>query len=280
MENYSSPLQKYKREPKLYVDLPSGGKFYPQGTLVKSEELEVYSISASDEIRLKTPDALYTGQVIPELIQKNMPAIKNAWMMPVIDLEFCVAAIRLASYTETVEFNISCPKCQNADVYGFKLQAMLDHFSQSVFQDDILIDGFRFRTRPLTYKEDTEFNKINFKLQRTIIQHIPKLEQEKQEEELDKIYDQVNDLLENIICTTVTEVTTPDGEQETQPQFIRDFILNSSDKKFYNELSNVYEKNKKSFSVPKSKVVCANEECKHEYETGITLDYSNFFDKG
>ena len=280
MENYSSPLQKYKREPKLLVDLPSKGNWYPQGTLVKAEEMEVYSITASDEIKLKTPDALFTGQVIPDLIQKNIPAIKNAWMMPVIDVEYCIAALRLASYTDTIEFNIKCPECQSEDTYGFKLQSIMDHFSNAVFQDEVLVDGFRFRIRPLTYKEETENNKINFKLQRTIIQNIPKLSEEDQEKELDKIYEQINSLLENIICQSITEVTTPDGDQETQPQFIREFILNSGEKKFYNEISKVFEKNKNSFSVPKSSIQCSNEECKHEYQSGITLDYSNFFGNG
>jgi len=33
MENNSSPLQKYRRQPKLYIDLPSKGQWYKQGAL-------------------------------------------------------------------------------------------------------------------------------------------------------------------------------------------------------------------------------------------------------
>ena len=79
MENFTSPLQKYKRQPKLFIDLPSKGAWYSPQVAEKFEELEVYSMSASDEIAVKTPDALITGNAVVNIIQNCIPEIKNAW---------------------------------------------------------------------------------------------------------------------------------------------------------------------------------------------------------
>ena len=53
----SNPLQKYFRQPKLYITLPSKGKFYPGGVFESTEsgELPVFSMTAKDELTFKTP---------------------------------------------------------------------------------------------------------------------------------------------------------------------------------------------------------------------------------
>ena len=52
----SSFLQKYKRQPKLFIDLPSQGKWY-NDTIIqdgKVESMPVFGMTAMDEILLKT----------------------------------------------------------------------------------------------------------------------------------------------------------------------------------------------------------------------------------
>jgi hypothetical protein len=60
----NNPLQQYFRQPAIYVQLPSQGKFYPAGTLNPSTtgEYPVYPMTAIDEITYRTPDALFNGQ--------------------------------------------------------------------------------------------------------------------------------------------------------------------------------------------------------------------------
>lgn len=59
MENKKSPLQKFQRQPKLYIDLPSNGKWYNENIIADgtSTSLAVFSMTANDEIAFKTPDA-------------------------------------------------------------------------------------------------------------------------------------------------------------------------------------------------------------------------------
>ena len=74
MEN-ESPLKKYSRQPKIYINLPSGGKFYNQDVLYGDTytELAVYSMTANDEILYKTPDALINGRATAEAIKSCIP---------------------------------------------------------------------------------------------------------------------------------------------------------------------------------------------------------------
>ena len=55
-QNTSNPLQKYFRQPKLHVRLPSGGKYYPPGSLdlPESGEVAIYPLTAKDELLLKS----------------------------------------------------------------------------------------------------------------------------------------------------------------------------------------------------------------------------------
>jgi len=60
----SSFLEKYKRQPKIYIDLPSKGVFYSDDVLDNGQfvSLPVFGMSAMDEIIFKTPDALFSGE--------------------------------------------------------------------------------------------------------------------------------------------------------------------------------------------------------------------------
>ena len=105
MQDTNNPLKKYFRQPKIYLSLPSKGKYYPPGALEMTEsgELPVYAMTAKDELLFKTPDALLNGEATVEVIRSCIPAIKNPWMMPSIDSDAVLIAIRLATYGEKLE---------------------------------------------------------------------------------------------------------------------------------------------------------------------------------
>ena len=100
-----NPLRKYFRQPKVYITLPSKGKFYADGAieLPESGEFPVFAMTAKDELTMKTPDALLNGQATVDVIKSCIPAIKNPWSMPSIDLDAVLIAIRIATYGEMME---------------------------------------------------------------------------------------------------------------------------------------------------------------------------------
>jgi len=95
-----NPLAGYYRQPKIYLDLPSKGNYYTQGSLDVSEDgrYPVYAMTAKDELMYKTPDALMNGQATVEVIKSCIPSIKDPWKMPSLDVDACLVAIRIATY--------------------------------------------------------------------------------------------------------------------------------------------------------------------------------------
>ena len=278
MENPDSPLKKYSRVPKLYIDLPSQGNFYPPGSLGKSQELEVFSMTASDEIRLKTPDALYTGTAVADIIKRCVPDIKNPWAMPTIDFDFVLAAVRLATYGSTIELNVACSKCKEESAYEFEIQRILDHFSNQTFVEKVMIQGFEFYLRPLDYKELTVIRKETFSVQRNLAQLVPKIEDlNEKQEKVNEYYDQINKMQTDVMYSIVHKIVTPDGDEETNHKQIVDFLSNA-EPEFYHGLKNAYGEMNKIWAVPSSQVTCPS--CSNVDNITPSMDYSTFFGKG
>jgi len=232
-----SPLTKYQRQPKQSIDLPSKGKWYNPATLDKHEELEVYSMTASDEIGTKTPDALLSGNATASIIKNCIPTIKNPWEIPMTDIYTILSAIRMASYGDSLSISNTCTECQEDNSYDVNIQNMIGHFSGGVFDDKIEIENIKFTVRPLTFKELNEINKLNFKAQRKLMQAIPLIENDDQQaEETQKVYEELANLRTSTVLTTVASIEI-EGETETNHAAIGEF-LTTADKVFFTSLEN------------------------------------------
>ena len=122
-----NPLKQYFRRPSIYIKLPSGGKYYAPGVLNQTEtgELPVYPMTAIDDITSKTPDALFNGSAVVELIKSCIPDIKEPWLINSIDLDAILIAIRSASAGNELEIETICPKCSEEAKYGINLVGLL-----------------------------------------------------------------------------------------------------------------------------------------------------------
>lgn len=279
MEQYDSPLTKYKRTPKLYIDLPSGGNYYPRGALDSTDgkELPVYSMTAKDEISLKTPDALFTSKAMYSVIQNCIPNIKDPRLMPMIDVDFVLAAIRIASYGDTMKIGTKCPKadCGEEAEYQIELQNILDHFNSLTFKSEIKVNDFLLRIRPLSYQEINEVNSKTMTVQRALVQQVPSIQdQEERQNKINQLYDEINSLQSDLVYSIVTEITTPDGDREIHHNFIIDFLANN-DPAFFNAARECYQEQNRLWTTPISTVNCS--ECNTEYKISPGLDQANFF---
>ncbi len=276
-KNMPSPLTKYQRQPKQSIDLPSQGRYYPQGALEKSSDLDVFSMTASDEIATKTPDVLLNGNATVGIIKNCIPAIRDPWQIPLTDIYTVLSAIRLASYGDNISTTNKCEKCGEDNSYEINIQNMITHFSQSSFTDSIVVDNMKFHLRPLTFKELNEINKQNFKHQRTLMQTVPGIENENQRaEETQKVYNALSELRKNTVVSSISKVEV-DNEEETDINEIHKFLTNA-DKDFFKKVEDAIMKNNEQFSVPPTDIECAN--CSHKSKLNIELDYSNFFAQG
>ena len=163
----SSFLEQHKRQPKIFIDLPSKGHFYDESVIQDQQytQLPVFGMNTMDEIMLKTPDALFSGESTAKIIQSCIPLIKDPWRIIGFDLDYILLAIRMATYGNTMPITTTCPKCDEETTSDIQLQKMMDKIDGGKLVNQVQIKELTFHLRPLTYKETTHFSQQHFTLQ-------------------------------------------------------------------------------------------------------------------
>jgi hypothetical protein len=271
-----NPLANWYRQPKIYVKLPSEGRFYPDGALDRSSngEYPIYAMTAKDELMFKTPDALLSGQSTVELIKSCVPSILDPWKMPSIDLDFLLIAIRIATYGEKMEVGSNCPSCDFENSYDMDLSAWLGLFSNFHYEDVISVDALTVRIRPYTYQELTKTSIKTIEQQRVLeIVNDDTMSDEEKLDRFGKSFVKLTELTVDIIADCITQIDTPDGSVNDKA-IIKDFINNCS-KDIFEKIQNHVGEMKSKIELKASHVQCS--ECKHEFDLPVTMDQSNFF---
>jgi|TARA_B110000240_G_scaffold196887_1_gene250341 hypothetical protein len=280
----ANPLKKYFRQPKLYITLPSKGSWYPSGSIEMSEnnELPVFPMTAKDELTLKTPDALLNGAATVEIIQSCIPNIKDAWLMPSIDVDACLIAIRIASYGEQMDLTITPPGTNEEKVFGLDLRQLLETMGQFNFVEDVPMKSkdFQVKVRPVTYKEFTAASLSTFEEQRMFtIVNDAEMQQEEKLEKFGQTFTKLRDLTVGIITDSIVSITVEDNVV-TDRSHITDFISNS-DKEVFKDITDHIEVQKENFAVKPMTVNSDPEQIANgapeTYEVPIVFDQASFF---
>lgn len=269
-----NPLQKFFRQPKIYVSLPSKGLYYEPGTLVGDyTNVPIFAMSGMDEIIMKTPDALFTGDATSKVIESCCPYIKNAKLMPSVDIDALLVAIRIATFGDKMNVTKKCNNCGEESDYEIELARILDYFSGLKFVNTInVFDNLTIKIRPLQYEELNYFSIENFKLQKTLFQtsDLPVGEQQQQ---IDQLYKSLSELQLQLFLTAIESVQV-ENEVVTEKAFIEEWLKNT-DRESYQMIKKKLEENKEVWDMPPQKVICGN--CSSENDVVVTLDQSSFF---
>lgn len=274
-----NPLAAYFRQPKIYIRLPSEGKFYPDGSLDISQngEYAVFAMTAKDELMFKTPDALMNGQSTVEVIKSCIPAIKKPWDMPNIDIDAALIAIRVATYGESMDVSANCPSCGESNDYGLNLVSYLDGYQGFKYVDTINIGPLVVHIKPYNYKETT---KIALKtLEQQKIFNIVNDENLSDGEKIDKFgesFVKLTELTVDVIADTVVKIDSPEGSV-TDKNMIREFIQNAP-KDVFDAINGHVTAMKDNIELRIKGVKCGH--CEHVFEMPVTMDQANFFVKG
>jgi hypothetical protein len=273
-----NPLQKYLRQPAIYLKLPSGGKYWPAGTLDMpvNGELPILPMSTKDEIVLNTPDALMNGQGVVDVIQSCVPNVKNAWTMPIMDVDAVLIAIRIASYGEKMEYRSTCTACQNQDEYEIDLREFLDlNIDASAYAQPFEYKGMQISLRPINYYTINLQNLDQFEQQRmiTMLSNDTLSEEEKQARYYEIFKNMTRYTIKNI-SGSIEKIVTPDGQTVTDEQHIEEFLENSERQLFATMREKMEEVNK---GIPEKAVTSTCSECNEQYKSPFTFDQANFF---
>jgi predicted Zn-ribbon and HTH transcriptional regulator len=276
MQQTSNPLANWYRQPKIYVKLPSGGRFYPQGSLdvSTSGDYPVYAMTAKDELMFKTPDALLSGQSTVEIIKSCVPAILDPWKMPSIDLDFILIAIRIATYGDKMEITTKCPSCESENNYEINLTNWMGVFNQFQYNDTVEVDPLVVHIRPYSYHEMTKSSIKAMEQQRVFnVINDDNLSDEDKVEQFGKSFVKLTELTVDIIAECITSIETPNGTSHDKNQ-IKEFIDNCS-KDVFDHISTHISDIKSQIELKAQHVKCG--ECDHEFNVPVTMDQSNFF---
>ena len=284
MENQTlNPLKKYFRQPKLYIKLPSSGNFYAPNVLEKTEsgEFPVYAMTAKDELVMKTPDALMNGQATVDVIQSCFPSIKNAWLIPSIDLDAILIAIRLATYGEKYEVTVRIPGLDDPRAFDMDLRLVLDSVSSAAYDAEAKInEDITAFLRPLTYKEFTQTAIKTLEEQRIFsMVNNDQIDDQKKMEMFNASFKKLTDINIDMVTRSVVKIVTPEGET-SDPAFIKEFIDNA-DKDFFKGVIEHLEIQKNKFSIKPQRIITTEEDraagAPDEVEVPISLDAASFF---
>ena len=170
MTESQNPLIKHFRRPAIYVKLPSNGAFWPDGTLelTATGDLAILPMTTKDEITIRTPDALLNGTGVVDVIQSCVPSIKDAWKMPSTDVDAVLIAIRIASYSSSMEVETICPHCQDENTYSIDLNNVLQAIKSPNYNETLTVDGLIFKFKPQQYFEANKANLVNFEEQKIL----------------------------------------------------------------------------------------------------------------
>lgn len=277
-----NPLMGMMRQPKIYIRLPSGGQYWPDETLSISEngEYPVYSMTAKDELILKTPDALLNGQAVVDVIQSCLPNIINAWECPQIDVDLILIAIRLATYGETMDATVTVKDIEG--VYSVDLKTVLDGIYSSTNWEEVINIGnsLKVYVKPLNYKKMSAAASQTFETQRIInLVNDTTISEDEKIEIFKKSFNKLTNLTLDVITDSIFAIETSSG-MVTEPDFIKEFMENC-DRDIFNQVKDHLDRLKTQNTIPPLKVK-ANEEMiaagsEEEIEVPIVFDPATFF---
>lgn len=271
----NNPLRQYFRRPAVYLKLPSGGDMYTPDVLEMPEtgELPVYPMTAIDEITARTPDALFNGTAVTELIKSCVPAIKNPWEISNIDIDSILIAIKSASMGDELEIDSDCPSCETHTTYNVSLMTLLSALGKADYSQPLETGDLTIKFKPLRYKDMNEAAMAQFEVQKVFV-NLEKIEEAEERLAQSKVaIEKVTLLTMEVLSKAIESIQTP-TIVVTEKEFILDF-LKHCDKNVYNSIRDFNSKLKESSELKPLEMKCS--ECGHEYKQTFTLDASSFF---
>jgi len=272
----NNPLKQYFRRPAVYFKLPSGGKDYVDGMIDIPEtgEIPVYPMTAIDEITTRTPDALFNGTALVDIVKSCVPVIKDPWKISSNDMDAILIAIKIASSGDVLELETSCPSCTETNTYGVNLIPILNTLKPGNYDNTLTVGDLSIKFKPLTYKEMNDAALANFELQRTFVN----IENSESEEEKNRItkdtLEKITALTMNLLTQTIEYIQTSSVRVD-QKEFILDYLKNC-DRNVYNKIRDYNGELKAATEIKPLNIKCDG--CGHEYEQPFTLSPVDFFE--
>ena len=277
MPNLDNPLRRHFRQPVIHLRLPSGGRFYPPGALnmPPSGELPVLPMTAVDEIVTRTPDALFNGSAIPDIVSSCIPAIRDPWSIPSVDLNTILVAMRLASYGHKMDVTSTCPNCKNNNEFDLDLRLIMDSLKTPDYDTPLVLGDLTISFVPLSYRQINQNSQMQFEDQKLMqALNSTDMDTEQRLTMLSESFKKITALTIRAIAVSISSIQTPDA-LVTEPEFILEF-LNNCEKDLFQQIRDHAIALRQAGEIKPLDITCS--ECSTKYTQDFSLDMSNFFE--
>lgn len=276
MTTSTNPLKQFFRQPAIYIRLPSDGNFWPDGSLEmpQNREIPVYPMNAVDEISYRTPDALFNGQAVVDVIQSCIPAIKNAWHTPIHDLNSILISIRIASYGHEMELESQCPHCENNMQYQLDMREVVNRIGRPNYETTVKRGDVEVMFGPIMFENQNASNIDQFE-QQQMIRSITEsdLSEKEKLQKMGEALKQITLLTMKALCYSVVGVRTPAGFV-TDKQHILEY-LQQCDRSVYQAIKDHVVDLRQQNEIQPMTIEC--DSCHQTYKQLVNLEMSSFF---
>lgn len=271
----SNPLKQFFRRPAVYLKLPSGGVGYPEGAinLPENGEIPIYPMTAIDEITSRTPDSLFNGVAVVELIKSCVPDIKDPWSVSNVDLDPLLVAIRSATHGNMMEIETSCPSCDEVSKFDVNLSAVLSSFKPADYSVPLELGDLRIKFKPMSYKIINEFSITQFGLQKSMADIMNIEDETKRDNASGDILKNILSITIDVISSTIEHIKAP-GVVVFEQDYIKEFLSNC-DKQTFDKIKDYSTELKKATQTKPLDIKCP--ECSHEFQQDFNINVSDFF---
>jgi hypothetical protein len=274
----ANPLQQYFRSFKLYLKIPSGGKFYKPGVIQLNDQGEVgiLPMTGKDELILKNPDALLNGEALIEVLSSCVPAVKDPRALLANDIDTLITAIRYATFDDKLETSLKCPECDADNIFKLNLQYSLDNMVELEPEYIVYLStGLSVFIKPYSYPE--MLKQLHSQFEQTKIERSIGNNSLSEEQRIRMFGTAFNTMTVIKFELTMSSIIRIVDEQNninvSDPNFIKEFLYNIESKdvnkinKLIDEINTIGIK--KTFTAK-----C--EKCEHEWESQIDFNPVNF----
>lgn len=166
-EQRHNPLVRRVKLPGESFTVPSRGLLYDEGVLsadTSNGELHVYPMTAIDELVMKSPDKLFSGDAVREVFARCVPQVNDPSRLYAKDVDFLLTALYKVSYGPTISITFQ-HDCEGAEEHNYEVA--LDSFLRRAGQLNPLeveskfkydCHGQKVQFKPATYSDIITLN--------------------------------------------------------------------------------------------------------------------------
>jgi len=274
----NNPLKQYFRTFKLYLKIPSGSSYYPASVLeyTDSGEVGVMPMTGKDELALKNPDALLNGEALIEVLISCVPALKNPKALLTNDIDALITAVRYATYNDTLETSLLCPKCNHENTFKLDMQYALDGITELESEYIVNLEtGLSVFVKPYTFPELLKGLHAQFEQNKLVrAMESQTLSDLQRSEIFAKAFKEIAVTKYELMVNGVLKVVDESNNVNvTDKKFIKEFLQNI-DKKSADKISDLIEEVNKIGIRRTFTAKC--EKCEHQWESEIDFNPVNF----